>query len=191
MKRVFFVTGGIASGKSSFMQMAMQRGFACISADKVAHQILEQNGRELGEYLGISSFLQDGAVNRKKLGELVFSDKSLRKKLENFMHPKIYAIITAWLAKQNGVVFAEIPLFFESKSYENLGKVILIYAPKELCLKRLMARNDLNLNEANLRIKAQIDIEQKRKLADIIIENIGSNDEFKAKCAEFFEKLKA
>lgn len=191
MKRVFFVTGGIASGKSSFMQMAMQRGFACISADKVAHQILEQNGRELAEYLGISSFLQDGAVNRKKLGELVFSDKSLRKKLENFMHPKIYAIITAWLAKQNGVVFAEIPLFFESKNYEHLGKVILIYAPKELCLKRLMARNDLNLNEANLRIKAQIDIEQKRKLADIIIENIGSNDEFKAKCAEFFEKLKA
>ena len=54
-----------------------------------------------------------------------------------------------------------------------------------------MARNDLNLNEANLRIKAQIDIEQKRKLADIIIENIGSNDKFKAKCAEFFEKLKA
>lgn len=191
MKRVFFVTGGIASGKSSFMQMAIQRGFACISADKVAHQILEQNGRELGEYLGVSSFLQDGAVNRKKLGELVFSDKSLRKKLENFMHPKIYAIITAWLAKQNGVVFAEIPLFFESENYENLGKVILIYAPKELCLKRLMARNDLNLNEANLRIKAQIDIEQKRKLADIIIENIGSNDEFKAKCAEFFEKLKA
>lgn len=191
MKRVFFVTGGIASGKSSFIQMAMQRGFACISADKVAHQILEQNGRELGEYLGISSFLQDGAVNRKKLGELVFNDKSLRKKLENFMHPKIYAIITAWLAKQNGVVFAEIPLFFESKNYEHLGKVILIYAPKELCLKRLMARNDLNLNEANLRIKAQIDIEQKRKLADIIIENIGSNDEFKAKCTEFFEKLKA
>lgn len=190
MKRVFFVTGGIASGKSSFMQMAMQRGFACISADKVAHQILEQNGRELGEYLGISSFLQDGAVNRKKLGELVFSDKSLRKKLENFMHPKIYAVITAWLAKQNGVVFAEIPLFFESKNYEHLGKVILIYAPKELCLRRLMARNDLNLNEANLRIKAQIDIEQKRKLADIIIENIGSNDEFKAKCTEFFEKLK-
>ena len=190
MKRVFFVTGGIASGKSSFMQMASERGFACISADKVAHQILEQNGRELGEYLGISSFLQDGAVNRKKLGELVFSDKSLRKKLENFMHPKIYAIITAWLAKQNGVVFAEIPLFFESTNYENLGKVILIYAPKELCLKRLMARNDLNLNEANLRIKAQIDIEQKRELADIIIENIGSNDEFKAKCTEFFEKLK-
>lgn len=191
MKRVFFVTGGIASGKSSFMQMAMQRGFACISADKVAHQILEQNGRELAEYLGISSFLQDGAVNRKKLGELVFNDKSLRKKLENFMHPKIYAIITAWLAKQNGVVFAEIPLFFESKNYKNLGEVILIYAPKELCLKRLMARNDLNLNEANLRIKAQLDIEQKRKLADIIIENIGLNDEFKAKCGEFFEKLKA
>ena len=94
MKRVFFVTGGIASGKSSFMKMASERGFACISADKVAHQILEQNGRELAKYLGISSFLQDGAVNREKLGELVFSDKSLRKKLENFMHPKIYAIIT-------------------------------------------------------------------------------------------------
>ena len=106
------------------------------------------------------------------------------------MHPQIHSIITEWLNAQNGVVFAEIPLFFESKNYENLGEVVLIYAPKELCLKRLMARNSLSKNEANLRLNAQMDIEQKRALADIIIENCGSLSEFEAKCGEFLANLK-
>ena len=190
MKKVFFVTGCIGSGKSKFMQMASERGFATISADKVAHEILAQNGAKIAEILGNSSFLKNGVTNRKALGELIFADKTLREKLENFMHPQIHSIITEWIKAQNGVVFAEIPLFFESKNYENLGEVVLIYAPKELCLKRLMARNSLSKNEANLRLNAQMDIEQKRALADIIIENCGSLSEFEAKCGEFFEKIK-
>lgn len=190
MKKVFFVTGCIGSGKSKFMQMASERGFATISADKVAHEILAQNGVKIAKILGDSSFLKNGVTNRKALGELIFADKTLREKLENFMHPQIHSIITEWLNAQNGVVFAEIPLFFESKNYENLGEVVLIYAPKELCLKRLMARNSLSKNEANLRLNAQMDIEQKRALADIIIENCGSLSEFEAKCGEFLANLK-
>lgn len=190
MKKVFFVTGCIGSGKSKFMQIASERGYATISADKVAHEILAQNGAKIAEILGNFTFIKNGVADRKALGELVFRDKNLRQKLENFMHPKIHSIITEWLATQKGVVFAEIPLFFESKNYENLGEVVLIYAPKELCLKRLMARSNLNENEANLRMSAQMDIEQKRALADIIIENCGSLSEFEAKCGEFLENLK-
>lgn len=190
MKKVFFVTGCIGSGKSKFMQMASEWGFATISADKVAHEILAQNGAKIAEILGNSSFLKNGISDRKALGELVFADKNLREKLEKFMHPQIHSIITEWIKAQNGVVFAEIPLFFESKNYENLGKCVLIYAPKELCLKRLMARNDLSFNAANLRLNAQMDIEQKRALADIIIENCGSMAEFERKCGEFFGKVK-
>ena len=187
MKKVFFVTGCIASGKSKFMQIAKNKGFKTISADEVAHEILAQNGAKIAEFLGNSHFLKNGVVARKALGELVFKDKNLREKLERFMHPKIYSIIIEHIQKAKSTIFVELPLYFESKNYHNLGKSLLIYAPKELCLKRLMARNYLSENEANLRLTAQMDIEQKRVLADIVIENVSSMSEFENKCEEFFE----
>ena len=190
MKRVFFVTGCVASGKSTFMQIAKNSGFECISADEIAHQILALNSAKIAEFLGNSSFLEKGQINRKKLGKLVFNDNALRKKLENFMHPKIRFNIMEKINKAQGVIFVELPLFFETKNYENLGEVIVIYAPKELCLKRLMQRNSLNKNEALKRLNAQIDIEEKRKLADIIIENSGLQGEFETKCKEFLLNLR-
>ena len=190
MKRVFFVTGCVASGKSSFMQIAKNSGFECISADEIAHQILALNSAKIAEILQNSSFLEGGKINRKKLGKLVFNDNALRKKLENFMHPKIRFNIMEKINKAQGVIFVELPLFFETKNYENLGEVIVIYAPKELCLKRLMQRNSLNKNEALKRLNAQIDIEKKRKLADIIIENSSSQGEFETKCKEFLLNLR-
>lgn len=191
MKKVFFVTGCIASGKSKFMQIARSKGFETISADEVAHQILDENGAQIAKILGDDSFLQNGTTDRKALGKLIFANKNLRQKLENFMHPKIHSIIVEWIKSQKGVVFAEIPLFFESGAYANLGEVVLIYAPKELCLKRLMRRNALSESEANLRLNSQMDIEQKRALADIVIENCGLAQEFEEKCEEFLAKLGA
>ena len=190
MKRVFFVTGCVASGKSTFMQIAKNSGFECISADEIAHQILALNSAKIAEFLGNSSFLEKGQINRKKLGKLVFNDNALRKKLENFMHPKIRFNIMEKINKAQGVIFVELPLFFETKNYENLGEVIVIYAPKELCLKRLMKRNNLNEIEALKRLNAQIDIEEKRKLADIIIENSSSQGKFETKCKEFLLNLR-
>lgn len=189
MKKVFFVTGCIASGKSKFMQIARSKGFETISADEVAHQILDENGAQVAKILGDDSFLQNGTTDRKALGKLIFANKNLRQKLENFMHPKIHSIIVEWIKSQKGVVFAEIPLFFESGTYANLGEVVLIYAPKELCLKRLMRRNALSESEANLRLNSQMDIEQKRALADIVIENCGLAQEFEEKCEEFLATI--
>ena len=189
MKRVFFVTGAVASGKSHFMQSAEKSGFACLSADEIAHQILAQNSAQIAEILENFSFLENGKINRKKLGSLVFNDKALRKKLENFMHPKIRSEIMGQISKASGTIFVELPLFFESGAYENLGEVIVIYAPKEQCLRRLMKRNDLSEFEAAQRLNSQMDIEKKRALADIIIENSGSQGEFEAKCEEFLKNL--
>ena len=189
MKKVFFVTGIIASGKSSFMQRARTLGFKCVDADKIAHSILASYPNEIAKILDNSSFLQDGIIDRKRLGRLVFNDDALRKKLEKFMHPKIKLGIVEEIQKSNGIIFVEMPLLFETKDYENLGEVIVIYAPKELCLSRLMQRNNLSEAEALQRLNAQMDIEEKRKLADIVIENLGSWDEFEDKCEEFFRSL--
>lgn len=189
MKEVFFVTGSIASGKSKFMQIACEKGFETISADAIAHQILDENGAQIAKILGDCSFLKNGTIDRKALGKLIFADKILRQKLERFIHPKIRSIIIEYIQKAQSTIFVELPLYFESKAYENLGKSLLIYAPKELCLKRLMKRNDLSEEEANLRLNSQMDIEQKRALADMIIENMSSLNEFEQKCEQFFEKL--
>ena len=143
----------------------------------------------IAEILGDFSFLQNGKIDRKKLGSLVFNDKALRKKLENFMHPKIRSEIMGQISKASGTIFVELPLFFESGAYTNLGEVILIYATKEQCLRRLMKRNDLSEFEAAQRLNSQMDIEQKRALADIVIENSGSQSEFEAKCEEFLKNL--
>lgn len=189
MKEVFFVTGCIASGKSNFIKSVQKMGFDTISADEIAHQILAQNALKIAQLLDDCSFLKDENIDRKALGKIVFKDKTARKKLENFMHPQIYERIKKQISSSKSPVFVELPLFFESKNYQNLGKSLLIYAPKSLCLKRLMKRNDLSQKEANLRLDAQIDIEEKRQLADFIIENTGSLDEFEKKCEQFLMNL--
>lgn len=189
MKKVFFVTGSIASGKSKFMQIARDKGFETISADEVAHEILDENAENITEFLGNSSFLKNGTIDRKALGKIIFADKTLRKSLEEFMHPNIRSFIIEYIQKARSTIFIELPLYFETKAYENLGKSLLIYAPKELCLKRLVKRNALSEEEANLRLHAQMDIEQKRALADIIIENVNSLNEFEQKCEQFLKKL--
>lgn len=190
MARIFFITGCIASGKSKFMQIAKNRGFETISADEISHKILSENSAKIAQILKNSSFLKDGKIDRKMLGNLVFSDKNSREILENFMHPKIRAEILAKIQNAANYLFIELPLFFESKSYENLGTSVLIYAPKELCMERLMKRNGLNKAEAALRLNAQLDIEKKRALADIIIDNSKDLPHFEHECESFFVGLK-
>lgn len=189
MKEVFFVTGCIASGKSNFIKIAQKMGFDTISADEITHQLLAQNALKIAQLLDDFSFLKDEIIDRKALGKIIFKDKAAKKKLEDFMHPQIYERIQKELLNSKSPVFVELPLFFESKNYQNLGKSLLIYAPKSLCLKRLMKRNDLSQEEAKLRLDAQMDIEEKRQLADFIIENTSLLDEFEKKCKHFLMNL--
>ncbi|EOH7383152.1 dephospho-CoA kinase, partial [Campylobacter jejuni] len=85
--------------------------------------------------------------------------------------------------------FVEIPLFFESGAYENLGKVIVIYTPKELSLKRIMQRDKLSLEAAKVRLDSQIDIEEKLKKADFIIKNTNSYVDFRQECVKVIQEI--
>lgn len=192
MKHAFFVTASIACGKSSFMQIAKDKGFECISADTITHELLAQYAFEIASLFKEEKLLQDKLLDKKALAKLVFSDEKARKRLENFLHPKIKDKIIKQgeiLDAKNKAFFIELPLFFESENYEGLGKSILIYAPKELSLQRLMQRNALSKEEALQRIEAQMDIELKKKKADFIIENTASLEEFKQKCEDFLKQF--
>lgn len=192
MKYAYFVSASIACGKSSFIKIANELGFESLSADLIANEITQKHAAVLAEMF-LLNLDKEGKIDKKALANLIFKDKKAKEKLENFMHPKIREELLRkmQILEQKGhIFFVELPLFFESDFYQNLGKSVLIYAPKNVSLQRLMQRDGLDKDEALRRIKSQMDIEKKREMADFVIENIGSYEEFRQNCVKFIKSLK-
>ncbi|EAK1249244.1 dephospho-CoA kinase [Campylobacter lari] len=190
MQNAYFVTSSIAGGKSSFIKIVQNLGFDTLSADVIAHKLLNENANSIAKLFDNDDLLIAGKIDRKKLGAIVFNDLNAKKKLEGFLHPKIREEIlqkALILDKKNKAFFIELPLFFENNHYQDLGKSILIYAPKEILLKRLMQRDNLDENEALKRINLQLDIEEKLKKADFVIKNISSYEKFEENVLNFLK----
>ncbi|EAI4447406.1 dephospho-CoA kinase [Campylobacter lari] len=190
MQNAYFVTSSIAGGKSSFIKIVQNLGFDTLSADVIAHELLNENANSIAKLFDNDDLLIAGKIDRKKLGAIVFNDLNAKKKLEGFLHPKIKEEIlqkALILDKKNKAFFIELPLFFENNHYQDLGKSILIYAPKEILLKRLMQRDNLDENEALKRINLQLDIEEKLKKADFVIKNISSYEKFEENVLNFLK----
>ncbi|HEC1791869.1 TPA: dephospho-CoA kinase [Campylobacter lari] len=190
MQNAYFVTSSIAGGKSSFIKIVQNLGFDTLSADVIAHELLNENANSIAKLFDNNDLIIAGKIDRKKLGAIVFNDLNAKKKLEGFLHPKIKEEIlqkALILDKKNKAFFIELPLFFENNHYQDLGKSILIYAPKEILLKRLMQRDNLDENEALKRINLQLDIEEKLKKADFVIKNISSYEKFEENVLNFLK----
>ncbi|HEC1755488.1 TPA: dephospho-CoA kinase [Campylobacter lari] len=190
MQNAYFVTSSIAGGKSSFIKIVQNLGFDTLSADVIAHELLNENANSIAKLFDNDDLLIAGKIDRKKLGAIVFNNLNAKKKLEDFLHPKIKEEIlqkALILDKKNKAFFIELPLFFENNHYQDLGKSILIYAPKEILLKRLMQRDNLDENEALKRINLQLDIEEKLKKADFVIKNISSYEKFEENVLNFLK----
>lgn len=174
-KNAYVITGNIGCGKSTVSNLLMLHGFSVIDADKIAHEILNQNATNIQNLFG-KEFIIGGLVDRKRLGELVFNDTAKLRELESLLHPQIKAEILAKAAKfeeLNFPYFIDIPLFYEKNSYDEFAKVVLVYAPNDILLERVMKRDELSLNSAKSRLDKQMDIELKRQKADFIIDNSG------------------
>lgn len=193
MNNAIFVTASIACGKSSFIKIAKELGFDTISADEISHNMLKLYTNEIVQMFENYNILKNKEIDRKLLGKIIFSINNAKTKLENFLHPKIKEEIlnqAKILDKLNKIFFIELPLYFESDNYKNLGKSLVIYSNKDLCIKRLMIRDNLDEVEALKRINSQIDIEYKKAQADFVIENIGSYEEFLKNSKKFLKDLK-
>ena len=167
------LTGGIATGKSTVSSLMALSGFRVIDADRIAHSILDNSQGEIAKAFG-SEYIIDGKVDRKRLGALVFADSQKRLELEAIVHPKIKAEIEQQAKKQEAFgkpYLIDIPLFFEREGVYNIEKVIVVYAPKEIQLDRLVKREGLSEAEAQQRIDAQLPIEQKKQKATFLIDN--------------------
>ncbi|WP_339219296.1 dephospho-CoA kinase [Paenibacillus sp. FSL W7-1279] len=177
------LTGGIATGKSTVSSMLAMKGALLVDADLIAREVMLPGHPVLGkvtEHFGQAILFEDGTLNRKKLGEVIFHHPEQRTVLNEITHPAIRQEIrerTEAYERQypDRLVVADIPLLLEAKEYYSyLDQIAVVYVPRELQLERLMVRDDLNREAAEARLNSQMDIEEKKRLADILIDNSGT-----------------
>lgn len=176
------LTGGIACGKSTVGAMLVQLGAALVDADQVAREVVLPGEPALGKIaaaFGSEVLHADGSLNRGALGNIVFQNPGKRRELESIVHPAIRERMKEQIQQHEeqspGIpVIADVPLLYETGQDKQYEQVIVVYIPRELQLKRLMERNpDLTKDQALGRIEAQLDIEEKRRRADWVIDNSG------------------
>ena len=166
------LTGSIGTGKSTVSSMLQHHGFEVIDADKISKEILPLHVEEVRALFG-ENVIVDGRIDRKALGEIIFNDKNEREKLNALMRPLIREEIfrrSELLEVKQKPYIIDIPLYYESEGYD-CKLVVVVYAPVEVQRKRLMVRENFTKEEAQKRIDAQISIEEKKILADFLINN--------------------
>lgn len=190
------LTGGIATGKSTADAIFKEQGFPIIDADEIAHQLMlpnKKNYNEIVKEFGTEILKSDQAINRKKLGEIVFNDKMKLTLLNEITHPNIVAEIKKQMLEfqqdQNALIVLDIPLLFEGKLEYLCDGVLLISASEQNQLQRLMVRNNLSEKQAASRIASQMPLIEKKRLADYVIENNGSVGDLRKKITAVLTSL--
>ncbi len=190
-KYAIALSGGIATGKSTVASLLGLNGLRVIDADSISHQILDASTQWISENFS-PDFVKNSKVDRKALGELVFSDKEAKEKLEAFLHPKIRKEIERQSIKQDSFEFPyliDIPLFFEKGAYDIKDSVV-VYTPKEVQLERFIKRNGYSKDESLRRIESQMDIEKKKELSTWVIDNSSTLKHLQQECENFVDMIK-
>jgi len=190
-KYAIALTGGIATGKSTVASLLSLNGLRVIDADKISHTLLDENREWVARTFG-EQYVTSKKVDRAKLGEVIFSDESAKRVLEDFLHPKIRAEIEAQSIKQDSFHFPyliDIPLFFENSAYD-ITESVVVYTPKELQLERFMKRNGYTQEESLKRIATQMPIDEKKARATWVIDNSQNLKHLQRECEQFVAIIK-
>jgi len=191
------LTGGIGSGKSLAARLFSQLGAHLIDADVIAREVVlpGQDGWErVVEHFGADILGQDGCIDRKRMGDIVFGDAQKRGQLNALLHPLITARLQshqALIAAEypEGIIIADVPLLIECGMTGDFDKIVLVYADRETRIKRLIRRNGLTEQEAEKRLRAQMDLQKKIKYADFVINNTGDREFLKKEVARVYMML--
>lgn len=175
------ITGSIASGKSVLTAYLLGLGYPVIDADAIAADLVRPGSdtlKEIAETFGDDMLDSDGALDRDKLGQLVFKDEEARRKLNDLMHPAIIRAMVDLSENFHGLVFFDIPLLFEE--YDaikanglDFDAVWLVDADEEVQLERLMARDNIDEAYAREKIASQMPLEEKKSRAHAVFDNSG------------------
>ena len=176
------LTGGIATGKSAVSEMFRALGAVIIDADVLAREVVEPGEPALAEIardFGSNMIAADGRLDRKALGAVVFADSARRRRLEAITHPRIRARFDRRLSdlagqQFKGLVFFDAAVMIESGNYKNMDRLVVVVTDETTQIARLMARDGCTREDALARIRSQMPLSEKAKLADHVIDNSGS-----------------
>ncbi len=190
------LTGGIASGKSTVATVLRQRGAPVIDADLVAREVVQPDSELLEEI--ISTFgpqvrMEDGTLNRRVLGDIVFTSSDALKTLNGLMHPAIMKAVTGDVERLRAAsvpwIVYEAALILENKLHPTLTELVVVVCEPENQIKRLMKRNQLTETAARQRLDAQTNNDTRRRHADRILRNDASLEALSQKAAQLFSEL--
>lgn len=187
------ITGNIASGKSTVEGILRQKSYKVLDTDFVVHELFGGKCVKDEVVAAFEGFdiLEEGEISRKKLGQVVFKDEILRKKLESILHPLVKIEIDKFFEKERNSKFAfvSVPLLFEAKFESIFDKIILVYASDEIRLNRLIERNNLSFEHAKNRLDIQMSQDEKVSLSDFVIYNNENLCDLIPKVEEIIELL--
>jgi dephospho-CoA kinase len=170
------ITGNIGSGKTTVSKLFELMGIPVFSADDAAKNIMVTDSvliNDIKQTFGAASYFEDGALNRKHIAAIVFNDEAQLAKLNALTHPAVFRAFDNWVAqiKDAPYVVKEAALLFESTSYKMCDKSIMVTAPLEMRIKRVMQRDGISSEEVQKRNSRQFTEEKKIALADYVIKN--------------------
>jgi len=191
------VTGGIASGKTAVANMLSEMGAPIIDFDILAREVVEPGQpayEQIIDYFGKQILLEDGTLDRKKMSDIVFSDLEKRKKLESFTHPQIgirFVMQLEEITKKDpdAIIQVVIPLLIEINMQHIFDKILVVYIPEELQVKRLASRDGISEDEASNIISSQLPLEEKVGYADFVVNNEKSLNETRVKANDVWRNL--
>jgi len=197
--KVIGLTGGIGSGKSTVSRFLEEMGAVTIDADKVGHEAFKpgtETWREVVAAFGKEILNPDGEIDRQKLGKIVFSDSQALARLNQIVHPRIYALAKAKIEDYRrrgvGVVVLEAPLLLEvgrPSLADEVDEVWVTVAPEAVVLKRLEKKTGLSQAQSRARIRSQLPSKERLKHADVVINTDCRLDELKAKVEKLWRRL--
>jgi dephospho-CoA kinase len=168
------ITGGIGSGKTTVCRLFSLLGIPVFNADDESKKILDADNDVVTEVKNLlGNVYENGIADRKKIASIVFADKNKLEKLNAIMHPAVIRAFEKWAAQQKNVpyVLKEAALIFEASTHIGLDKIIVVTAPEEQRLKRIISRDKTTEHAVRSRMQHQLSEEEKISRADFVIIN--------------------
>lgn len=209
--KIIGLTGGIGSGKSTVTDYLISKGFHVLDADKISREIVLPGSDmliQLTVLFGEDILLEDGSLDRKKLGSIVFSDSGKKKQLDQLMHTKILEIIHERIFQireesshdaetvinpehgtKNRVIFIDAPLLFETGLDKSVGEIWVIDAEDEIRIQRIMERDGLNRSEIIRIMDFQMARSEKNSMADVLLDNSGEREALYEQLDRLLQKI--